>query len=58
MNKREVVARASQLSGVEYSDCCKVVEALEQVLNDGLEASGGVKNALEKAYNLIGFLKK
>lgn len=58
MNKAEVVTKVSQLSGVEYSDCSKVIEALEQVLGNELEDSNGVRNALDKAYKLIGFLKK
>lgn len=58
MNKQEIITKISQLSGVKYSDCKKVTEALEQVLNEELETSNGIRNALGKAYKLIGFLKK
>lgn len=58
MNQNEVITKASQLSGIEYSDCDKVIEALEQVLSEELETSGGIKNAFGKVYKLMGFLKK
>jgi Bacterial DNA-binding protein. len=58
MNKQEVITKVSQLSGVEYSDCCRVIEALEQVLSEELEASDGLRNAFGKVYQLLEFLKK
>lgn len=58
MNKKEVVTKVSQLSGVGYTDCDKVIEALEQVLSDQLEASNGIRDAFGKVYKLMGFLKK
>ena len=58
MNKQEVITKVAHLSGIGYSDCDNVIEALEQVLSEELEASNGVKNAFEKVYKLMGILKK
>ncbi|MBK5721812.1 HU family DNA-binding protein [Dysgonomonas sp. Marseille-P4677] len=58
MNKKEVITRVSQLSGIEYTSCDKVIEALEQVLSEELESSNGIRNAFGKVYKLIGFHKK
>lgn len=58
MNKKEVVTKVSQLSGIEYSDSCKVIEALELVLGEELETSNGKRNAFGKIYKLMEFLKK
>lgn len=58
MNKEEVIIKVSQFSGVEYSDCEKVIEALELVLSEELENSNGIRNAFGKVYKLMGFLKK
>lgn len=58
MNKQEVITKVAQLSGIEYSDCDKVIEALEQVLSEELENSNGIRNAFGKVHKLMGFLKK
>ncbi|MDU1891489.1 MAG: HU family DNA-binding protein [Dysgonomonas sp.] len=58
MNKTEVIEKVSQLSGVEASDCTKVLNALEQVLNNELEASGSIRNFVGKLYKLLSILKK
>lgn len=58
MNKREVVAKVSLLSGLKYSDCEKVIESLAQVLSTELEASGGIRMAFRTLYKLMGVLKK
>lgn len=58
MNKKEVITKVSQLSGIRHSDCCKVIEALEQVLSEELKNSNGIRNAFGKVYKLIKFLKK
>lgn len=58
MNKKEVVTKVSQLSGIEYSDCNKVIEALERVLSEELEATNGIRNAFGKVHKLMEFLKK
>lgn len=57
MNKKEVITKVSQLSGIEYSNCIKVIEALEQVLSEELEASNGIRSAFGKIYRLMGYLK-
>lgn len=58
MNKEEVITKVSQLSGVEYSDCEKIIEALEQVFSEELETSNGIRYAFGKVHKLMGFLKK
>lgn len=58
MNKKEVIEKVSQLSGIELADCNKVIAALEQVLSEELEASDGTRNAFGKIYKLLGFLRK
>lgn len=58
MNKKEVVLKVSQLSGIQYSDCSKVIEVLEQILSEELGTSNGIRNAFSKVYKLMGFLKK
>ncbi|MDR2917691.1 MAG: hypothetical protein LBV74_23105 [Tannerella sp.] len=58
MNKTEVTMKVSQLSGIRQEDCHKIIIALEQVLGEELNASNGVRNAFDKAYKLMGFLKR
>ena len=58
MNKKEVVKKVSQLSGVGYSDCEKVIDALEEVFSEELETSNGIRNAFGKVHKLMEFLKK
>lgn len=58
MNNQEVMTKISQLSGIEYSDCCRVIKALEQILSEELESSKGTRNAFGKIHRLMVFLKK
>lgn len=58
MNNRELVMKTSELSGIGYTDCEKVLKALEKVMSDELEESKGAKSIFEKLYNLMTILKK
>lgn len=58
MNKKELIVKISQISGVESSDCCQVIEALEIVLSEELETSSSIRNVFGKVYKLMGILKK
>lgn len=58
MNKKKVTEKVSQMSGIELADCNRVINALEQVLSEELEASNGMRDAFGKIYKLMGFLKK
>lgn len=41
MNKKDVVAKVSEISGVPADVCEKVMATLEKVLQDELQAKGG-----------------
>lgn len=58
MNNAEVVARVSELSGVNVADCEKVLQALETVLSDELSHSESVGNAFDKIYNVLNYFKQ
>lgn len=53
MNRTELTAEVSRLPGVSTADCDKVLEALEQVLNDKLASSKGIKSAFGKIHELM-----
>jgi len=55
MNKREVIIRVSAQSGVDVTDCQKVLDALENVLDERLSGSKGMGGAFDKAYRVMGF---
>jgi len=57
MKKSETIEKIAQLSGVELTDCDKVLKALEQVLNEELKSSSGLKNAFGKIYRLLSFFE-
>jgi len=58
MNKKETMIKISDLSGIEYSDCCKVIETLEQILSKELDASNGIRSTFNRVHKLMEFLKK
>lgn len=58
MNKRDVVTKVSLLSGLEYSDCDRVIESLAQVLGEELKNSRGIRAAFGKLHKLMDVLKK
>ncbi len=57
MNNQEMVLKVSQKSGINSPDCQKVLDALEQVLNEELENSKGVGDAFDKVYKILSFFK-
>ncbi len=52
-----MVLKVSQKSGINSPDCQKVLDALEQVLNEELENSKGVGDAFDKVYKILSFFK-
>lgn len=57
MNKKETIKKVSELSQVVYSDCEKVLEALETVLSNELQTSKGMSSIFDKIYKIMGVLK-
>lgn len=57
MNNKEVVAKVSMKSGVNFADCQKVLDAFEEVLSDELSNSKNVGSAFDKIYKVLSFLK-
>lgn len=57
MNNREVVAKVSELSGVHFDDCQKVLNAFEEVLSDELSNSKDIGRAFDKVIKVMDFLK-
>ena len=56
MNKAEVVAKVSEMSGVSPEVCGNVLKALEKVLQKELGDSKGLSGALDKITGLMNFL--
>lgn len=57
MNKTELIREVSRISGIESSDCIKVMDALEQALSQELESSQSVRNAFDKIHGLMSILR-
>ena len=57
MNKKETIEKISELSQVAYSDCEKVLDALETVLSSELTSSKGANSIFDKIYKIMGVLK-
>ncbi len=57
MNKREIVAKVSEESGVSLQECEKVLDAFEEVLSDELSSSKKISGAFDKVYKLMSFVK-
>ncbi len=57
MNKAEVVAKVSSLSGVEPETCEKVLKGLQKVLQDELGSSGRL-GAMTKIMEIVKVLRK
>jgi len=57
MNQSELIKEIATRTGVDEADCRIVLDALEDVLEENLAASGSVGGAVDKIYNLIGFLR-
>lgn len=58
MNKTEVINKLSLTTGVIEADCKKVLDALENILNDELASSKSVSNAFDKVYKLMQLFRK
>lgn len=56
MNKREVIDRVAEKSGIAKSECEKVLTAFEEVFNDELTNSKGIGKAFDKVYKIMDFL--
>ena len=39
MNKREIITKVSERSGISWEECEKVLDAFEEVLSDELSSS-------------------
>lgn len=57
MNKKETIEKVSELSQVVYSDCEKVLDALETVISNELESTKGAKGLFDKIYRILGAMK-
>ncbi len=57
MNKKDMVLRLSQKSGVGLPECQKVLDALEETLNEELASSKSFSDGFDKIYKLISFFK-
>lgn len=53
MNHREVIARVSEVSGVNYNDCQKVLDAFEEVLSDQLLNTNEISSVINKVLSII-----
>lgn len=58
MNNAEVINKVSENSGVNVNDCEKVLNALENLLDDELSNSKSVAGAFEKIYKLMTYFNK
>ena len=57
MNKREIITKVSERSGISWEECEKVLDAFEEVLSDELSSSKKMSGAFDKVYKLMSFLK-
>ena len=57
MNKREIITKVSERSGISWEECEKVLDAFEEVLSEELATSKRVGNIFEKVYKIMSFLK-
>ena len=57
MNKREIITKVSERSGISWEECEKVLDAFEEVLSDELSSSKKISGAFDKVYKLMSFVK-
>jgi hypothetical protein len=57
MNNAELIIQVSEVSGINTSDCEKVIKAFEQVLENKFAESQGAMNAIDKAYKILNYLR-
>ena len=56
MNQADVVAKVSEMTGIDKAVCESVIKALEKVLQSELSSSKGLGGALDKVTGLLNFL--
>lgn len=56
MNKAEVIAQVSEMSGVDAESCEKVLKALQKVLQKELGTSSGGFAAMKKIKAMLTYL--
>lgn len=57
MNKKETIIKISEMSGVNLTECEKVLDSFEVIFSNGLFQSGGAINAFDKIYKVMSFIK-
>lgn len=57
MNNAELIIKVSEISGINTSDCQKVMKAFEQVLENKLAESQSAMNAIDKAYTILNYFR-
>ncbi|MDQ0272745.1 HU family DNA-binding protein [Cytobacillus purgationiresistens] len=58
MNNEELIKKVSENSGVNVDDCERVLNALEDVLDNELSNSKSVAGAFDKIYKLMTYFNK
>lgn len=58
MRHNDLVKKTSDKAGVNEKDCDRVLNGLEDVLEEDLAFSKHVRNAVDKLYNLLGYFKR
>lgn len=58
MDKKEIITKVSERSGVSTEETKKVIDAFEEVLGDELSDSNGLGGAFDKVYKVMEFFKK
>ncbi|MEJ5091256.1 hypothetical protein D3C87_1414160 [compost metagenome] len=57
MNKKETIEKVSELSQVTITDCKKVLDALEIVMQEELANKKGIRNIFNMMYKVMGVFK-
>lgn len=57
MNNTKMILTVSEKSGVNITDCAKVLQALEETLTYELKNSSNVSNGFDKIYRVLSFFK-
>ncbi|GGP16848.1 HU family DNA-binding protein [Oceanobacillus neutriphilus] len=58
MNNAEIIKKVSEKSGVNINDCEKVLNALEDALEEELSNSDNVSGAFDKIYKLMTYFNQ
>ena len=57
MNNTKMILTVSERSGVNITDCAKVLQAFEESLTCELKNSKSVSNGFDKVYRVLSFFK-